>query len=166
MEIRRLLAADAELYQSLRLRALAEAPRAFLSSHAEESAYDLAFVAARLEGAGDDFVLGAFADGALVGLVGFHREPRLKARHRGLLWGMYVAPEQRGRGVARELIAALLERARALGGLAYVDLAVDEDNAPARGLYAAIGFEVWAREPDAFRIGDDSVIELHMRLHV
>ncbi len=164
MEIRRLLADDAELFQTVRLRALTEEPRAFLSSHAEESAYSTELVAGRLEGEGDNFTLGAFSGGALVGLVGFYRQPKEKSRHNGLLWGMYVSRAHRRSGIGGALIDALLERARALDGLATVHLAVDESNAPARTLYESLGFVGWGVEPDAFRVHGKPVDELHMRL--
>lgn len=56
------------------------------------------------------------------------------------IFGMVTAPSHRGRGIARTLIAALLERARGAGALtAY--LQVEADNAPARRLYGGFGFE-------------------------
>jgi GNAT superfamily N-acetyltransferase len=52
---------------------------------------------------------------------------------------LYVADSARGTGLGRELVAAVLDRARARGcGRAELD--VDVENAPARALYAAMGF--------------------------
>ena len=49
-----------------------------------------------------------------------------------------VAPEHRGRGVGRQLMAALFERARSLGcNQAWV--LTEEENLPARRLYASMG---------------------------
>jgi ribosomal protein S18 acetylase RimI-like enzyme len=53
--------------------------------------------------------------------------------------GLAVAASHRGRGIARELLTWLLERARA-DGLSGVSLSVEPDN-PARGLYERLGFE-------------------------
>jgi len=50
-----------------------------------------------------------------------------------------VAPEFRGRGIGRALLVAAEQRARARG-CAKLTLEVREDNALARGLYAASGF--------------------------
>jgi ribosomal-protein-alanine N-acetyltransferase len=50
-----------------------------------------------------------------------------------------VAPAQRGRGLARSLLNLHLRRLAGLGAQA-VFLEVDEDNAPARRLYARAGF--------------------------
>jgi len=166
MEIRELLADDAEAFRAVRLRALREETRAFLSSHDEEAARTLEEVVAWLTPRDGSFVLGGFVDGALVGLVGFVRKRHPKERHNGLVWGMYVDPDQRGIGLGRALLLASLGRARALDGLETVHLAVGETNAPARGLYESLGFEVWGVEPDAFRVGGESVTEAHMRLEL
>lgn len=56
----------------------------------------------------------------------------------------------RGRGVARELLAAGVERARA-GGIAALFLEVAEDNLAARRLYESAGFELVARRADYYR---------------
>ena len=55
------------------------------------------------------------------------------------LHDLAVLPEARGGGVGAALLAAVAERARALG-CAKVTLEVREDNAAARRLYARTGF--------------------------
>jgi mycothiol synthase len=61
-------------------------------------------------------------------------------------WGSWdvayvgVVPEARGRGVGRALLARAI-RAAAAGQAGHLTLAVDERNAPARRLYALLGFE-------------------------
>ena len=55
------------------------------------------------------------------------------------LYDVFTHPEARGRGLARQMCAALLEQARAAGArVAY--LQVDNDNAPARTVYHRLGF--------------------------
>ena len=49
-----------------------------------------------------------------------------------------VVPSRRGRGLGRELLTALMERARR-DGFATLSLSVERDN-PAIGLYEALGF--------------------------
>jgi ribosomal protein S18 acetylase RimI-like enzyme len=56
------------------------------------------------------------------------------------LISMWVAPEARGRGVAQTLIGALAAWTRERGARTIL-LFVQEANAPARGLYAKLGFE-------------------------
>ena len=57
-----------------------------------------------------------------------------------------VAPARRGRGLARKLLDLHLRRLAGLGAAA-VFLEVDEDNAPARRLYAHAGFREVGRRP-------------------
>jgi ribosomal-protein-alanine N-acetyltransferase len=51
-----------------------------------------------------------------------------------------VLPEARGRGLARDLLDRLIDRARDLGA-ARMLLEVAADNAPALGLYESFGFD-------------------------
>ena len=93
--------------------------------------------AQRLEAAPVPFVPLAIrrrADGALLACGQFTREADLAG-----LYDVFVAPEWRGRGLARRLCARLLALARADGaGTAY--LQVDAINTPARAVYARLGF--------------------------
>jgi len=73
--IRLLGPADAADYQRLRLAGLRGDAPAFGSSYEEECDRPLSAVAERLSrDPGQTFVLGAFCDGALAGVVGFYRE--------------------------------------------------------------------------------------------
>jgi RimJ/RimL family protein N-acetyltransferase len=166
MEIRELLAEDAERYQALCLEGLQDEPTAFLSSQAEEAEYTLEFVASRLNSADGSFTLGAFSDEILVGLVGLFRKRHAKEDHNSVVWGMYVEPSHRGQGLGRALLEAALSRARGIDGLSAVHLAVNEANPVARRLYESLGFETWGIEPDAFRVDEVPVTEIHMRLEL
>ncbi len=55
------------------------------------------------------------------------------------LYDVFVAPEARGRGLARRLCAWLLARAREEGAR-HAYLQVEGDNAPARAVYHRLGF--------------------------
>ena len=80
-------------------------------------------------------MLGAFTeDGVLVGQAGFKREAREKSRHTGSVIGMYVTPEQRGTGLGKRLLFALIEELRKVDGIEQVNLSVTHSNADARKL--------------------------------
>ena len=153
LEIRLLTGADAAAFQVLRLRALHENPEAFGSTYAEEADRPLDEVAARLSGSRGAFVIGgAFgAGGVLVGIVGCYRESRVKRRHEALVWGMYVAPEARGRGLGGALLDALIARARSMPGLEQLTLSVIPENVAARQLYISRGFQSFGTAPRALR---------------
>lgn len=162
MQIRRLTPQDATAYRALRLRALREHPDAFTSSYEEDVQAPLQVAAARLASAA--FAFWGAAEGAeLCGMVGLEREQRAKSRHKGVVIGMYVAPEAAGQGVGRALLEALVAHARAerLGSLV---LTVTEGNEAARHLYEAAGFRSFGIEPDAVRVLGRSHAKNHMHL--
>jgi len=69
----------------------------------------------------------------------------LGSRDLGYLFGLYVVPEARRRGVARQLVAAAARLLRE-EGRRWILLNVDTPNEPARALYASLGFVDAARQ--------------------
>jgi len=149
--IRRLTPDDARELTRLRLEALQTEPCAFAQSPDEAAATPLEQVAELLRVEGS-FVMGAFVDGTLVGMVGFVRGRHHKTSHKGHLWGVYVTTSARHQGVGRQLLAAAIAEARALPGLTQITLAVSADHPEAEHLYERAGFEVYGLEPDALRV--------------
>lgn len=146
---------DAAQYRTVRLAALREHPEAFGSSAEEFELQPLDEVAKRLNAHNEAFSLfGAFIDNKLVGLIGLGRNTGLKVRHRGGIYHMYVAPEVRGRGVGRLLLAYAVEQARQQPGVEEINLAVTVGNEPARRLYEGFGFVFSHREPRYIKIDD------------
>ena len=161
--IRQLRDDDAEAYVELRRQALADSPLAFAASPGDDLAASAEDVRAQLRLAPEAVILGAFPE-RLVGAIGLYRDRHLKAAHKVHLWGMYVAPDHRRRGVGVALLQAALRHARALPGVTWVHLSVSSAAPAARRLYERAGFEVWGTEPDALRYGGQAVVEHHMAL--
>ena len=169
LDIRPLAEADADDFVRLRLRALKEHPEAFGSSYEEERIRPSGEVAAPLRrptDAPDDFTLGAFREGQLVGIASFSREIGQKVRHRGAVRGMYVPVEDQGRGIGRALITRAIQRARLADGLEQVGLAVATRNERARSLYASLGFETYGVEPNALIVEGQRIDEELMVLRL
>lgn len=157
--IRTLEERDAERYRTLRLRALREEPGAFGSSYEEQVGSPLAWFVERIRETVSRFALGAFDGETLIGSVMFTRETGVKTRHRGVITGMYVAPEGRRRGVGRALLLSAIERARAQQGVEQIHLAVVTRNSAARALYIAAGFVVYGTELHSLKLGDEYLDE-------
>lgn len=150
LQIRRLGAADAVAFRTLRMRGLAECPLAFAASPEDEAGEPDEAVGVRLDDRSAGAVYGAFVDdGRLVGVVGLGRERMRKLAHKAVLWGMYVAPEARRLGVARALVSHLLTEATHWAGLRQVTLGVHAGNHAALALYESFGFIAWGTEPAA-----------------
>jgi RimJ/RimL family protein N-acetyltransferase len=162
--IRPLTEADAEALAGLRRVSLLDIPLAFASSPEDDFAASIDLVRAHLRRAPDQFVAGAF-DPGLVGMAGLYRDRHAKASHKAHLWGMYVAPDHRGRGLGLALLRATLDHARSLPGVTRVHLSVSSAAPRARRLYERAGFELWGTEPDALRDDGESVTDYHMALH-
>ena len=147
--LRWLTATDAAAFQSLRLDALQEAPSAFGSSYAEEKDEPLHIVAERLSPAPGRGVLGAWVDDQLVGTLGFRRKTSVKQGHQAIIWGVYVAPQQRGQGIAQAMLSEALQFAQQQRGLRQIHLGVTTSNTPALRMYEAAGFRTYGTEPAA-----------------
>ena len=154
----------AELFR-LRREALLDSPFSFTASPEEESTTSsVENVRATLKRSPHSPVFGAFAGPRLVGMLGLYREPRRKAAHKVNLWGTFVTPEWRGKGLAKALLEAAVAYARTLEGVTDVQLGVTESAADARRVYERFGFKVWGTEPNAIRVQGRTECEYHMRL--
>jgi RimJ/RimL family protein N-acetyltransferase len=167
MRVRRLEPTEVALLHSFRLRGLKESPEAFGATYEEESTMSEEAVRSRFSCTDENFVVGAFdEEGRLLGIAGFFREKRLKARHKGVIYGMYVAPEARGRGAGRALLSAVIERCKSLAGLEQINLDVVTVNEAARNLYLSQGFRIYALEKNALKHNGKSYDLEHMVLQL
>jgi len=132
--VRELRPAEWREARELRLRALADAPSAFLRTLAEEQALGDDAWQARAAPAADRVAFVAEEDGALVGsAAGFLEDGE------AMLVAMWVAPRQRRRGVGAALVEKVVAWARERGA-AGVTLEVNEALPAAIALYRSAGF--------------------------
>ncbi|MBB4210484.1 ribosomal protein S18 acetylase RimI-like enzyme [Rhodothalassium salexigens DSM 2132] len=151
VEVVRLGVDDVAVFRALRLAAMTRSPDAFNSTYGEELAKPDAWYAERLA---EDGVFAAGGRTQPQGMVGVRRYPTAKARHKAWLYGLFVAPEARGRGVGQALVQAALSHAAGEVDVELVLLTVVTGNAPAIALYERMGFEAYGVEPRAMKTPD------------
>jgi ribosomal protein S18 acetylase RimI-like enzyme len=137
MEITRLGAGDVDRFREVRLRALADAPKAFASTYEREAAYPRETWAERLTAQGWVHLLAVDGGGPALGMASGRVDPDPPGT--GHLLGMWVAPEARGRGVGVRLIEEVAGWAVGVG-LTHLILWVTDPNLAARALYERSGF--------------------------
>ncbi len=150
MEMARLRGGDGDRLRDVRLRALADAPYAFSSSLEREVGLSPEFweqrvVESELGEKGAVFI--AIEDDHSVGMAGgFFIDERSRVV---MLWGMWVDPLARQRGLGRRLTEVVAGWARDAGA-DHVRLAVTDcdQSRPAAVLYRTLGFvDTGEREP-------------------
>lgn len=166
IRLSRLDPTHAQAFFDLRLRALREHPDAFGQAAADFESEGVAECADRLRHEpGRAWVLGAWDADTLVGMGGLYwRHGWTKVEHKAQIWGMYVRPDHRGRGIGRQVLRGLLQVARDQPTLRFVALQVVAGNTGAQALYEREGFTVWGREPAALCVDGRDVDELHLQL--
>ena len=141
---------------------LEESPTAFGSDHHEALRRPLSHFRDRAANEPENFIIGAFLDGELIGSAGGRREQAPKRRHIASIVGMYVHPHHRGTGLGRKLLDAVLERLEVLPGVEALQLEVTAGNEAALKLYESAGFSVYGREPAALKVAGVDYDELRL----
>lgn len=162
--VRALTADEWELYRSVRLAALQDSPDAFVADHDVEAGEPEEFWRERM---GRSARLVAEVDGedAPVGVVSIGASPDGESEHGGQLFGLWVAPQWRGRSVAANLVrqGSRIALDRGVRQLYYW---VGTDNAQGVAFASSFGFRPTdARRPMRTRADDpDAEQEIAMVL--
>jgi RimJ/RimL family protein N-acetyltransferase len=101
----------------------------------------------------DSFTLSAYLDNCLAGVVSFTRDgtDRIKLRHKGILFRMYVSPVFRGKGIGKVLVKAVIERVRTNTNIEQINLTVIASNSTAKKLYEQVHFVTFSSERNAIK---------------
>jgi ribosomal protein S18 acetylase RimI-like enzyme len=169
MDVRILTEADAGAFWNIRLRALRDDPESFGSSYEEILERGIAGATQSLrkrDTAPDDVTFGAFDGETLVGIAGFRRGEEVKKRHKGVIWGMYVPREMRGKGIGKALLEAAIAHAKTLPQLEQINLSVVLTSREARHLFISLGFETYGLERRALKLRDRYFDQELMTLHL
>ena len=156
---------DAPALFELRREALRNHPEAFSSDQAREDASGIDFWAQRIEDTAHSVIYVAAVGSELVAMTGVYQESQAKLRHIAAVWGVYVQPEYRGRGVATMLLDAGMSWAQKRDMLV-IKLAVVTTNSAAIRCYMRAGFRVYGVEPKALQYDGVFYDELLMALEL
>ena len=152
--------ADAGALREIRLEALQNHPTAFGSDLESEINRPLSFWEEMLADQVHNIVFVAEFEGIFLGMTGIYIRDRVKLRHTGNIWGVYVKPNWRGLGIAEQIIKSSLEWAEEMS-LQQVKLAVVTTNASAIRLYKHCGFRQYGIDPNVIQwqgVGYDEVL--------
>ncbi len=155
---RLLTVGDAEQFRNVRLYGLQESPHAFLEDYTECADQPLEYFHRYFK---NGWIAGAFRDGRLIGIAGLYIQKGIKLHHKGMVWGVYIMPESRGQGLAKQLIAMLIEEAQK-ARLELVQLSTDESKSSTVRLYTQLGFEVYGREQHIMKVANEYVTDVLM----
>lgn len=148
-------------YRRLRLEALKTEPAAFGSSYEEEARLTEEVWRSRMSNC-----IFALWEREPVGVVSVVFSDRKKTRHIAHIFGFYVAPRHRDRGVGKSLMAAALASAGAKRGIRKVSLSVNPAFRPALSIYQKAGFRVVGKAEEELRVGRHYHDMLNMELRL
>jgi RimJ/RimL family protein N-acetyltransferase len=162
--VRQLGLDDGDALIALRREALEAHPLAFGATTHEDRLASGGALETVLGDATQAVIFGAAQAAELVGMIGLVRAAGAKRSHKAVIWGIYVAPTARGKGIGRALLDAAVAHARTWPEIRQLHLSVTDVAADARRLYAAVGFQEWGREPRSLQWKGRFVAEAHMAL--
>ncbi len=165
MTIRLLTRADGPLFQKLRLESLGDSPQAFMSTlEAENKLHEDQF------GEHLDWAFhpphfgyfGLFIEDQLVGYVQAGKTFLEKQNHVAQINNLYITPNFRGKGLAKQLVQYVLDQLRASEKVERVYLSCTATNKNAFRFYRGLGFQRYAVRAKAIKWQDkyDDEIEL------
>ena len=104
-------------------------------------------------GKADSFTIGAYDNNELIGAASFKREGenRIKLKHKGVLFKIYVDAKYRQRGIASKLIREVIDRVKLIEDIEQIILTVIPTNTYAKELYHKFGFRTFASEEKAVK---------------
>jgi ribosomal protein S18 acetylase RimI-like enzyme len=156
MKIKLLNQMDWQAWRQLRLEALKNVPEAFASSFEEESNWPDQEFQICLDRSN---IFGAFNSSELIASVAFYSLDLIKTKHRGVVWGMYVKPEYRGRGIASQLMESVITYAKSR--VMQLHLSCVTTNQTAIAFYQKHGFTIYGTEPNSLKI-DNKFYDEHL----
>jgi RimJ/RimL family protein N-acetyltransferase len=157
-------ATDAEAFSALRRKVTQFNPVPMGLTLEEELARPIQGFRDQLSYPDPNAAFGAFVESELVASAAVAWPSKLpSSRHKTNLWGVFVAPSHRGRGIGRKVVSKAVRHAFE-NGVRRVNLQVFVPNPEAVQLYFALGFVEYGREPEAICLDGRYYDGIHMSL--
>ncbi|WP_372844600.1 N-acetyltransferase family protein [Psychrobacter sp.] len=148
-------------FRTIRLSALKKSPEMFGSTYIAEVEKSLNFFKNCLS---SSIVFGAYHENRIIGLATLTQESGIKFSHKATLSSVFIEPEFQQKGVAGNLLSAVIDYSKK-----YVEqilLTVADDNKPSIHLYKKFGFEVYGIEIQAMKDNGQYIDEVLMKRFV
>ena len=137
--IRKLEEKDWRVFSEIRLRALRTDPKVFGSTHESEAKFTEAEWRTRLNDPNSG-IFAVFDDDRPVGMTGVAVDRDDPSRKTALLWGSWLEPDARGKGLSKLLYAARIAWARNQSGVERIIVSHRESNAASKFANQKFGF--------------------------
>ena len=137
--VRKLEESDWRIFSEIRLRALRTDPKVFGSTYKREASFTEAKWRSRLSDP-DSGIFAVFDRDKPVGITGIsiHRDD--PSRKTALLWGSWLRPDARGKGISKLLYEARIDWARNQPGVERIIVSHRESNAASKFANQKFGF--------------------------
>lgn len=156
---------DAAAFRAIRIESVQDSPESFRLSSEEINKMPIKdFENELVENDGNRTFVGAFEEDELVGVGALYLEPYQKLAHKGAIGSVFVKPEFRKRGIAKELLDKIIQIAKDTGTIEHINLTVVSSNTPAIRLYENLGFVIYGTEPNVVKVDGKYFDEYLMQL--
>ena len=147
MECKILIPNDSEKYRAIRLESLLVTPDSFCTTFERENARGQLSSQKNIEDKSENnFVVGCFEKDNLIGICGFYILP--ETNDIGGLVQLYVKKEYQRKGIAKQLIKKVIEKAFLLDKVKKIQLGVLTENISVTKLYEDLGFREYDFQKD------------------
>ncbi len=154
-------------FRQIRLESLKNDPQAFGTTWGEENSKKDNYWKLELKSKLGVKLFFAVIDKKIVGLTGLKFAQHKNFSHIVKIVGVYVNPKFRGKGIAETLLKEVIRKAFLLKDIKKIKLSVNTSQKVAVSLYRKLGFKVYGKFKDEFKIGkkyyNGYVMELHKK---
>lgn len=161
VQVRRLFPDDFEIWKEIRLEGVKNHPTSFGGSFEEESLRSDEKWRSSLLASN---IFGAFIQEKIVGCLGYYICDGQKMKHRANVFGMYIRPEARGKGVGKILLSHVHDHAK--HSVMQLHLTVLTTNFAAINLYLKCGFVIYGTEPRSLKVDGTFYDEYMMVMYI